>query len=657
MGGECETKRAAEDVSGPFAPKNEAGVTGTTMSAKAMWADTIARRTRADVAARLRIVMACVLAFGAASEASAQSAAALERAADVAVPLQNTEHRFRYSILENGDFAERSALRPVPGWRASSAKVVMSAPDEVRGLSLPPGEWIEAPLPAFAPMIGSLEIRFSTEGSGVVAEIREGASVVHSVTASASPSPHETVIRAADIRASLGRDPMPRLTLRLVGNANTIVRSVEATVDLPCPTEAELRAEIVAQLKSIFATWFERSLDDVGPRKTGFLAKAFDAVTGETLGVAGVTGFSNFYQALFDALQFEDDPVWRARFDAFLEDFLTLQIQPETGLPRLWDTQQDTPLEATPLEIALPFGFLIDVAERGPERFRARAQAIAVKIGDTVLARGQMADGTCAPSYVPKDGAPNVNVNQLHRLDVPTQLVRLSKLTGDERYRHAAREPLATLEFTHYWAGTWDAIDPGFDDQFGFFGARAATVARAVPEEVLYSRFALEGWKHYAPLWRDALLLGGNVAADQVRCWEIGVDLAHVDPALRAGMGPLLRIAARSHFRGEQYGNGAWGDVTIFGFDPRTLEVGDFTGAPQNLLNGLALVYVGELGLRTDEIRAMYTAVLRSSVAQYGRPYGFLLQREEHKGANSSQGSLRMLTGLVEMLRAVSAER
>jgi hypothetical protein len=622
-----------------------------------MCARTTGRQGRGQFAARLRIVLTCAILIGAASETNAQSGAAPAHVPDSSARVPSAESRFRYSILENGDFSERSALRPVPGWRASSSKVVMSAPDEVRGVHLPPGEWIETPMPAFAPMIGSLEIRFITEGTGVVAEIREGASVVHSVTASASPSSHETVIRTADIRASLGRDPRPRLTLRLVGTANTIVHSVAAAVDLPCPTEAELRAEIVAQLKSIFATWFERSLDDVGPRKTNFLAKALDAVTGESLGVGRTIGFNGFYQALFDALQFEDDPVWRAHFDAFLEDFLTLQIQPETGLPRLWDPQQDTPDEATPLEIALPFGFLIDVAERGPERFRARARAIAVKIGDTVLARGQMADGTCAPSYVPKDGAPNVNVNQLHRLDVPAQLVRLSKLTGDERYRKAAREPLATLEFTHYWAGTWDAIDPGFDDQFGFFGARAATVASAVPEETLYRRFALEGWKHYAPLWRDALLLGGNVAADQVRCWAIGVDLAHLEPDLRAGMGPLLRIAARSHFRGEQYGNGAWGDITVVGFDPRTLEVGDFSGAPQNLLNGLALVYVGELGLRTDEIRAMYTAVLRSSVAQYGRPYGFLLQREEHRGANSAGGSLRMLTGLGEMLRALSVRR
>ena len=45
---------------------------------------------------------------------------------------------------------------------------------------------------------------------------------------------------------------------------------------------------------------------------------------------------------------------------------------------------------------------------------------------------------------------------------------------------------------------------------------------------------------------------------------------------------------------GEQYGNGAWGDVTIFGFSPKVsgMQVGDFTGAPQILLHGLASIYV-----------------------------------------------------------------
>jgi hypothetical protein len=151
------------------------------------------------------------------------------------------------------------------------------------------------------------------------------------------------------------------------------------------------------------------------------------------------------------------------------------------------------------------------------------------------------------------------------------------------------------------------------------------------------------------------LRFGGNVAADQVRCWKIGVDLARLEPDLRPTMGPLLRLAARSHFKGEQYDNGAWGDVTIFDFQPRGgLQVGDFTGAPQNLLTGLATIYVDDLGLRTDEIRAMYTSVLRSTVTHYKRPFGFLVTGKANKGSNTAQGSIRVLSGFVEMLTALS---
>jgi hypothetical protein len=244
-------------------------------------------------------------------------------------------------------------------------------------------------------------------------------------------------------------------------------------------------------------------------------------------------------------------------------------------------------------------------------------------------------------------------VNQLRRLDVPLQLMRLSKLAGEERFALAAREPLVTLEFTNYWHGTWDEIDPGFDDNFGHYGARAVRALLAVPSEPYYRRFALEGWKRYGPLWPDAMRFGGNVAADQVRCWKLAVDIARVEPSLKTAIGPLLRTAARSHFKGEQYGNGAWGDVTVFDYGPKELQVGDFPGTPQNLLTGLATIYVDELGLRTDEIRAMYTAVMRSTMTQYRKPYGYLLARET-AGSNTAYGSMRVLTGLVEMLSALA---
>ena len=95
--------------------------------------------------------------------------------------------------------------------------------------------------------------------------------------------------------------------------------------------------------------------------------------------------------------------------------------------------------------------------------------------------------------------------------------------------------------------------------------------------------------------------------------------------------------------------------MTVFEFDPKAnLHVGDYPGAPSNLLQGLAAIYTADLGLRTDEVRAMYTAVLRSSREAYRRPYGYLLDRHERKGPNSARGSLRMLIGLVRMLERLS---
>jgi hypothetical protein len=590
--------------------------------------------------------------------------------AQSSVPGKSAEPTFRYSVLDNGDFAEANTTvvdargaRPIPWWTSSRGLAMRALERDKVWITVDEEGWLEQPLPAFGPLLRTLEFRgIKTDGASWTLTDGQGQSVTGIGGHITDGSEFPVVVRMSDlwpggeVGTKFGREPSPRFTLRLHGReAGASWRHIEAYVELPCPSEAALRAEIVDLLKWIFATFFERAIDDIGPRKTAILCKDFDAVTGESLPGPRSIGFGPLYQSLFDALSVEEVPEWRAQLERFLEDFLTLQIQPETGLPREWDPRADVPDEHKPVEIGVAFSFLIDVAERGPERFRQRAKLAATKIGETVLAHGLLPDGNCAAKYFPKDGKPDLNVNQLHRLDVPAQLVRLTKLTGDPRFARAAREPLATLEYTNLWAGTWDQIDNGFDDEFGHYGARGATAALAAPDEQLFRHFALEGWKHYAPIWRDALRFGGSIAADQVRCWRIGVDLAHLEPAMRADIGALLRIAARSHFKGEQYGNGAWGDVTIFDFSPKTkLQVHDFTGSPQNLLSGLASIYADEIGLRTDEIRAMYTAVLRSSVTQYKRPYGFLLESSERRGQNSASGSLRMLLGLETMLRALS---
>ena len=107
------------------------------------------------------------------------------------------------------------------------------------------------------------------------------------------------------------------------------------------------------------------------------------------------------------------------------------------------------------------------------------------------------------------------------------------------REKSKPQQALSDLEFTHAWAGTWDAIDPAFDDDFGHYGARAATAALAGGEEA-FGRFAEEGLEHFLPLWRDALRLGGNVAADQVRCWLLALDVARLDRSYEARVRPLL---------------------------------------------------------------------------------------------------------------------
>jgi hypothetical protein len=552
-----------------------------------------------------------------------------------------------------------SGIEPIPWWRSAKGREQLSGSEEPTVMRTASGEWLEQPFAVYAPLVDTLRIRGKVAGSGTLVVLDGKGGRFSRVIAPSGQAPFE--ITAGEIAAALGRPPSPRLTLRLEpgpdGHASTWME-VEASSELPCPTETALRGEIIAQIDEIFTTLFERAGDDVGPRKTALLVKSFDAVTGKTLFVLPTAGFNSVYAALLDAVAVEETPQWRALCDRVLGDFLALQLHPDTGLPRSWDPTRDVPDDTTPVEIALSLGFLIDVADHGPKDLRERARVAAVKIGDVVLRKGLLPDGNCAASYVPRDGTPNADISLLRRLDVPLQLVRLTKLTGDARYAKAAREPLATLEFTNRWAGTWDSIDPGFDDEFGHYGARATRAALALPDDPLFRRFAIEGWKHYDPIWRAALRHGGNIAADQVRCWRIAVELAHLEPLLRPDMGPLLRMAARSHFKGEQYDNGAWGDVTIFDWSPRTtLQVGDLTGSPQNLLTGLASIYVDEIGLRTDEIRGMYTAVLRSSIAQYKKAYGFIADRDERKGANPATGSVRMLTGLVEMLRALSPPR
>ncbi len=576
----------------------------------------------------------------------------------IAAPGSPGEPVLRVDLLDNGAFSEAQAaavdsrgVQPIPWWSSSKGmEQVVALPGGGFALRTKGDEQAEQPVAAFAPLARTWEVRGKAKGRGVLS-VTDGAGLRVSTKTPGGEAFSEFRLRASEAM-------VPRFLLRLESdgeNGEALWKDLSFEVDLPCPSEKDLRAEILALLREIVAPWLERGLDREGQLNTGLLCHTFDAITGERLSTLP-GGMNPFWEQLDLALQAEEVPEWRAALERFLGDWQGLCLDPGTGLPRLWDTAKDEPIADRPSgDLALQLGFLVDVSEGGPERFRVRARAAAEKIGETVLTKGILPDGTIGASYFPSDGRVNTSIPEIRRFDVLAQLARLPKIRSDPRFLRASEELRSAFEFVNAWSGKWEQIDPGFDDEFGNYGACAAGIAladREGREGRAFGRLAQEGLRFFAPRWRDALRLGGNVAADQVRCWKLLGDLARVDPSTKEEIAGLLRLAVRSHFKGEQYGDGAWGDVTIVHFDPKTtLQVGDYPGAPQNLLNGLATIYSADLGSRRDEVRAMYTAVLRSSVQAYKRRYGFLLERSEHADHNPAVGTIRMLLGLVKMLR------
>lgn len=607
---------------------------------------------------------ACLTALLAAS--SSMPAAARQRdGAGYTELLAQSIHTIE--LIDNGDF--RDLREPEHGAKASgfgwwvgpgSSNAGQPSP-ETPGCVLLPGETLRQPVAAFAPLAGGLAFQAQIDGRARITLI-DGAGGRASVEL---PADHARTVHidGRQFEAALGRPLVPRLVLEIEATesgGSTSFRDVRVAVPLPTASEERLKAEISAQLHAMFDVWLARSVDREGPKPTAFTCNLLDVVTGEVLvRGAAVNQPQPVYELMLEAWAVEKDSTWQVALERYLEDLLTLGLNPQTGLPRKWDCARDQPVDGEPIEIAKALGFLIDAHLHGPEPFRARALAAALRIGETVLAKGVLPDGSIAPAYVPADGAPRTDVASLRRLDVPAELARLSKLTGDARFVDAARRAIAELEFTNHWPGTWQSLDPGFDDSYGHYGARAVTMLEAFPGDPVFRRLALSGWKTYAPLWRDALRFGGSIAADQVRCWDLLERFARLEPSIAAEFGEVVQRAARAHFKGEQYDNGAWGDVTFFRFDPKTgLAVGDLPGAPANLLWGLGILYRKTLtiggatpgALSRDDVRAMYTAVLRSSAGAYARPYGWLSTQRERAGANSGGGELRFARGLVEML-------
>lgn len=527
-----------------------------------------------------------------------------------------------------------------------------SAP-RVVGLWLEGGAQIAQSAAAYAPFAAELSIRVRLSGRARI-EVIDGNGRRFARDFDQAGEPETAVIRGAELVAAFGAPVLPRLQLRISG-AGARIEEVELFVPLPAPDEAELLAEIESELGWFIATWSERALDTLGERKTAFAARDFDAVSGAPLAVlARSPVLDSFWQQLLDAWEADPRPEWSALLERYLADLFELGLQPGNGLPRAWDPERDVPVDDLTLEIHAHLRFLCELAERGPQAFRARAREAALKIGELVLALGVLPDGAVAAAYRSSDGRPSTDTVPIRRLDLPAMLARLGALSGDERYVSAARDALFALEFAHHWPGTWDRIDPGFDDNFGHYGERAAAAAHALPAEHSFRAFALSGHARYAPLLALALRFGGNVAADQVRCWRIFRELGELVPALREPNRALIVEAARNHFRGQQGASGAWLDLTMQGFDPVALPVGDTGGVPQNLLAGLAHAYEREPDAHAAELRAMFTAVMLSTRAQYRAEYGYVsgARRNEGRGAaNSASATLRYTSGLVAMLR------
>jgi len=546
--------------------------------------------------------------------------------ASVACGQGDPEPIVRVQILDNGKLDTRSTpdgeAGPTPWWRSNP---------------------LSQPIPAYAPLLSEIEVRGSVLAAGELVlhdgSGREAALGVES----------DFVVAGEALERSLGRKLTPRLVLEL---RSGLFQELEVWISLPCPSEAALRAEIVAHLELIFATWLELGRDAEGTRKTTYLCHLFDAVTGERAGTIPGSVFA-VYEEMLVANAHAPHDEWEAALAAHLDDFLDLGIYPDTGLPREWDCELDLPSDAKPVEIARAMAFLIDAAEIGPESHRERALAAAVRMAETVLAKGVLPDGGLAVKYVPREGTPQLDVPDIRALQVAAQLARLGALRDDGRFTDAARNAIGQLEYTLYWGGTWDTIDPDFDDRFGNWAAAAVLMLKHHPADPLFRRFVRRGFEHFEPIWTDALRYGGSIAADQVRCWRIAGDFMRLEPDLAPRIRPLLATAARTHFKGEQFTNGAWTDLTFSGFDPRVLPVGDRKGAPANLLEGLAYLYAPDL-CATDELRGMYTAVLRSSECAYKKGYGWLAQRGVVPGVNLAYGEVRLLAGMVQMLEHLS---
>ena len=565
-----------------------------------------------------------------------------------------------FNMLDNSGFEEeapaspdRSGLVRIPWWNSSGGASMLRGKAGERRLLTEGGGFARQPVAAFAPLAEQLVVRGRLRGSGSLTLI--DGSGERATIALESPEGEFLAfeIPAARFAEKLGTPLVPRFELELRSEKTAEWDDLEFLVALPLPTPAELRAEVVLELDWILSLWLDHGLDDLGPSKSSLACKQLDVATGELLAVEPA-GLHPFSTVLLNAAVLEDNASWRAALDVHLDDLLEYAVHPVTSLPRRWDFERDVALDES-IELHGMFEFLIEVAFRGPANYRSRALEAVTLIGEEVLAKGVSPDGTVAAVYHPETGLPGPVLEPLQRLDVPAQLARLGVLTDDHHFSRAGREACVALAFTNYWPGSWDAIDPGWNENYGRLGRCATDMWLVFPEDKIFRGLSYGGALHYHDLWRDTLRLGGAVQANQVGCWLTLADIAQLAPETAGDIGQLLLQAARVHFKGEQYGNGTWGNLAISQFDPVISgEEAALPGTPSELLRGLAGIYRDELGLRTDEVRAMFTAVLRSSREQYRREFGYLSTRSEVVGQNMGGAELRFATGLCAMLKRLS---
>lgn len=570
-------------------------------------------------------------------------------------------------LLDNPSFseelpeAEEDGAQQIPWWRTTQGAEQLLRRELEDGtrqtwLWVSSGVSAEQPLAAYAPTAGGIVITARVSGAGRIVVV-DGNGREH-VERFEVPTGDEATLTIGPLREleAFADGVRPRLLVKLAGakDATAYFEFVRADVPLPAPTEEELRAEVVALLEQVISLWAERGLDREGPRATGFACHRWDVITGERL--LTVHGRAHpLFEILGEALESEERADWRELHDAYLGDWLELCFDPVSGLPRSWLTQEDEPFAPRAVEMAGPLALLIDIMESGREPYAGLARERAEKITRLVAERGTLPDGNVAAGYSAVDGTPQLDYISLRRLGLPAELVRFGSVVEGVSYAGLARDALATMEFTHSWPGTWQRIDPGWDDRYGHYGSHAVSMWEAAPTEVSFRNFALDGWRFFAPLWRDSLRLGGFIAADQVRCWAILKRIVALEESERPLVQERLRAALRSHFKGEQYETGAWGDVTIFRYDPKTnLEIGDLPGLPLNLLLGIATLYGEDLGHSDEELRALFASVLRSSVEHYRREHGYLVTRMQRAGANSCGGSIRLGVALAEILGGLS---